>query len=647
MNDSKTLNEIKKEEMLSKLKKIFEYFCLYGERLNTNILKSNKFIKFANEAGMIDTNLNKTRLEIIYKSENKYNTMNFDQFLNCLIKIAEIKYQNTAIPISKTKCLNSLLHIHVDPLFNEIFNSENNVSMNGTTFNNRSTVLVPNIDEHVLNPNVEEIFTSVAEVFFDIYRVYFPHEISISENEEFVKEKSYKNFFLFIKDFDLCPGLVSKSAAFQIYKSEISNDTINNNKEYYFKIIRNIDLASIIKYDPKNQNVLGQSFNFFKFLRTLLKISEFGYMTQGGMPSHLDIPFTEKFILTLERMELSEGFLNLEKKTSRTHSSKKATIVKRDLLEKLNLQPNENAVIRCRESQINSSFSSMDAKNEFWYKNNYAELCEFSSYILEKYGQELYYIFKGICSFGDPLNVKHMRPKNFNKFLFDTKLISTKDHSSLLKVNLLDTIFIKLSNLNNYNSSGSTKFQGGNVINSNSRIDFNGFIIGIEIISRIIHPNLEVKEAIDNVIQNNIFTHIGDQYSLKFQECDKKIEFLKENQNNEEFVYVLGLVYKAFTPIYKYYAGRDNLIDFDNFMKFASDFTIFPDLVSKSKLNSFFRGVSQYSTYSNEETNIKIEQSLFVDMIALCSFEILFPDPDPTPIQKVISLCLCLGVVSY
>ena len=84
----KKINKSQKEselnDMINKLKEIFEYYCSYGERLNTTILKSNKFIKLFKEAGLKDNIVNQTRLELIYKSENKNNCMNFEKFLNFL-----------------------------------------------------------------------------------------------------------------------------------------------------------------------------------------------------------------------------------------------------------------------------------------------------------------------------------------------------------------------------------------------------------------------------------------------------------------------------------------------------------------------------------------------------------------------------------
>ena len=94
MKNSKN-SENNSDNYIEKLKDIFEYYCQYGERLNSRILKSHGFIKLFRESGLMGKKLNTTRLEIIYKSINKNNQMNFDQFLNSLLKIASYKFNLT------------------------------------------------------------------------------------------------------------------------------------------------------------------------------------------------------------------------------------------------------------------------------------------------------------------------------------------------------------------------------------------------------------------------------------------------------------------------------------------------------------------------------------------------------------------------
>ena len=94
-NNSKISQKENDSNYINQIKEVFEYYCQFGERLNSKILKSHKYIKLFRESGLMDKDLDTTRLEIIYKSINKNNQMNFEQFLNSLLKIASFKYNLT------------------------------------------------------------------------------------------------------------------------------------------------------------------------------------------------------------------------------------------------------------------------------------------------------------------------------------------------------------------------------------------------------------------------------------------------------------------------------------------------------------------------------------------------------------------------
>ena len=103
------------------LKQIFEFYCQFGERLNTIYLKSHKFFKFAQDANICDNNLTKIKLELLYKSETGNNQlMDFKLFLNSLIKIANNKYNAKKLSTNESnrsliqsgKYINKFLLIH-------------------------------------------------------------------------------------------------------------------------------------------------------------------------------------------------------------------------------------------------------------------------------------------------------------------------------------------------------------------------------------------------------------------------------------------------------------------------------------------------------------------------------------------------------
>lgn len=94
-DSSKQNNSIMSVNVQLILKQIFEFYCQFGERLNTIYLKSHKFFKFAQDANIYDSNLTKIKLELLYKAEIGNNQlMDFKSFLNSLIKIADAKYNS-------------------------------------------------------------------------------------------------------------------------------------------------------------------------------------------------------------------------------------------------------------------------------------------------------------------------------------------------------------------------------------------------------------------------------------------------------------------------------------------------------------------------------------------------------------------------
>ncbi len=84
--------------------------------------------------------------------------------------------------------------------------------------------------------------------------------------------------------------------------------------------------------------------------------------------------------------------------------------------------------------------------------------------------------------------------------------------------------------------------------------------------------------------------------------------------------------------------------------RFATDFNIFPDYLSKSRLNSFFEGIIIYKNDGiniHKNKDIVIDFSHFVDILALCAFDITFPEPEPSVVEKVFYILIYLDVVFY
>lgn len=664
IQQTQSSQSMQQEMVRSHLKRLFEYYCQFGERMNVNFLKSHKYQKFAIDADILDSKLNKTRLELIFSAENKNkmkSQMDFDTFLNSLVKIAEYKfnYMRNDIMNKYSKKSNSTLQLllksNVWPLYERIFgvsvdgqinmdksqinndksdidNQIENVSINektqrkssvgqdvsslnvsinakGSMMGGNSAPPLLNVEELLLNSQLGDILSMIAPIMYEIYKVYFPWEISLSENENFLKDKSMKAYFVILKEYDLCPSLISKSTAFQIFQSE----TIASNQsdifdspelnEVYSNIFRNIEISTLGR--SNNKSILGKYFTFLKFLKSICKIGDSGFeKMEFSNNGAVEIPNNsissipkkkltsiEKICLGLERMELSDGFLSLQHKTSKTHSRKTTCIIPREILEKVKVAINskfsEDENLRFQQSEdINDAKSAEMIEQNYRASKirksvlgNFKDLFEHTDYILQKYGNQLNSIYKFFCSFGDPLNTTYMKTNKFSKFLKEAGLIktlsfnlpnqnmtsntpinssnTTSNGNIGIKMNDIDVIFFKLAGVSSSNMERSRGVSGsrldqsqmsslsrdramspniskrGTIVNSNAKIDFNGFINSIEIISLQIFPNRNELEAIDYIVINHIlpllekFTHKNN---------DTLISVNKEKNENRDFV---------------------------------------------------------------------------------------------------------------
>ena len=276
----KNKETLTQDQIQFKLKKVFEYYCQFGERMNILNMKSQKYYKLLTDCKLIDDNLNKTRIELIFSSENKHKPqMNFETFLNSLIRVAEIKYDKIPSNQAVKKLIKENLIQRYDTIFDNTTNKESQIVVNNnfdasTLIDARNSMIICNND-FTFETDTEILLAEIAPVMFDIYRVYFPFELSLAENSNFVIENSQKYYFLLLKDFDLCPTIVSKSTSFQIFQTEMNS--LLEITENYMNIIQNLDFNSIKKFSTKN--VLGQYFNFFKFLRCIMRIADLSFMS--------------------------------------------------------------------------------------------------------------------------------------------------------------------------------------------------------------------------------------------------------------------------------------------------------------------------------------------------------------------------------
>ena len=653
-NSKQNISENQNDNYITKLKDIYEYYCQYGERLNSRILKSHSFIKLFKESGLMDKRLDTTRLEIIYKSINKNNQMNFDQFLNSLLKISSYKYNLTEKKDIKAATEKIILE-YLFPLYYTI-NNTNTISndsinnINNTSKDSMNLILLQKDFENIIYTDIfKEILIQVVPILFDIYRAYFTNETSISDDLNYIKNTSIKNYFTLIKNLEIIPYLLSNSTCYQIYKYETTNknsdESIQNNQNFYFEICQKIDFLNMNSYEHSNKNIFGKYFIFFKFIRSLIKMSQITFEKIYNSFTNLDEKITpeEMFILFLQKIEQSEGFGNFTKINNISHNYKTSNIIPPHFhinfdIKKQKEKEENNKDISDNMNNINNNMEEKIDIN----KNIETYEPKYINYINEVYGKDLLNLYKTIVNFGDQFNFQYMKSKAFFKFLSDSNLIKNKQNNFGLKLNDVDIFFIKMCLLmkNNekiLNKKNNNKKSINTTVNvSYGEIDYPTFIISIEILSRCLLSYLPSKQAIDTLIVEYILNNKEFIKNNKISEIDQKIENLKELQNNEEIISFLQVMHKAFYPLFSFYTKEtEGLMSLNTFMKFTKDFEIFPYLIGKAKLNSLFNAISQYSSFIKKNQPF-IEHSLFIDLIALMALEMVYPEPEPSPLEKML-----------
>ena len=72
---------------------------------------------------------------------------------------------------------------------------------------------------------------------------------------------------------------------------------------------------------------------------------------------------------------------------------------------------------------------------------------------------------------------------------------------------------------------------------------------------------------------------------------------------------LLSIVHKSLLPYYSFYANTKGFLNFEGYSKFCHDFSIFPDILTKSKVMKFFNTLSNFYFSTNNSNNENLNES--------------------------------------
>jgi len=436
------------KELINKLKYLFNYYASFGDRMNTTNLKSNKFYKLVNDANILDERVTRKRIDLVFCAENKHKpNMQFNVFLEAITRVAVEKYAQVYGNEEPVESLRKLLKEHLLPLYDYLCDEK------------ESNTQLPASVNLSIDTNAIMLIGNIAPTLYEIYHVYFPWELKTSDSEDVVENRSKRAMFKLLREFEVCPSLVNMSLANQLWVYCLNHDDrhlVNFMHEYMIV--------------PPGYNNIGTVLTLNKFLIFVVKVAYVGYDQEVYKESSYT-PI-ERLCLLLERMELSTGFHNLEKKTSRPHTAKTSLIPAKGCLRNIqeNLdglhsidyndgegRPNvmflqKHGSLQIEEPSLSANDTHRSYRVDVATPGRYRETSPrrgrntsrsptsgrslhrsqspthpYYHPAIEQYKQRLQTIFQAYCSFGEPMNTTKLKSTKYHRMLRHCGLLRPRD----------------------------------------------------------------------------------------------------------------------------------------------------------------------------------------------------------------------------
>ena len=260
------------------LSRLFAVYAAERSRGTATQLPLSKYKQMARDCGLVEDGFTPQAVELVFCSCNHHKPrMQLAAFLDSLPRLAAAKWPESSAQEATVRLVNDYLL----PLYVRVCGDEQT------------------LDCREADPQVRQLLRQSFPVLREIYLAYFGWENSGAATE-LVAERSQSAFFEFLRAFDVCPQLVSKSEVFDLWRElQEAKGTLR---------------AFSLQLLPSAVEEQGKVFSLGLFLVSLYLLSA----AVGPRDSR-----HEQTVELLARMEASQGFATLKMRTHtpRTESS--------------------------------------------------------------------------------------------------------------------------------------------------------------------------------------------------------------------------------------------------------------------------------------------------------------------------------------
>ena len=599
-----------------------EIFLIYSN--NEKYFTNQQYLQFLSDAQLLDDDLLsiKNANIIFYTFTKAKNNLNFQSFCDLIIKLTELKFKEEFIN-NQSATFSKFILTYITPLI-EVLQST------PISINNNSTINYQLIIWKLSTKLNKEIFENNYLLFAKLYLKYFCFEnLKISKKQK--NHLSGRALNKVMTEFQICPLYITELQLNDVYDNIIlnkdfvlntMNKSINNemcyNEGMYFTLYHFmcsfylIGIHNILLTNNENEKddlwkifINGSDSEAMNRIISLFYKSE---LLKKIMPNDISQIENENDD-NINNINLNKNFDNNNNENE----------INNEINDEQNIHNNLKSFNNI--SNINNSNEKIDLKSQIQdLENKILKMKDMAPEILRLYYNILTSIYKFYSElFYETIFSIYMTQNGFSKFINDIGLISSnynqienskvsESNDNLTKMYLNNNLkenLLSFSTINFYFSKFSTNSKGIIQKNNNKRIDFENFINLILCLSNKIYNPQFNSISFENkyfTIENLINTEFPIKYSIDFinnfilplyndiRSFIEEENFSLENLNLlfESIQNDINKIVNILIRILKIYSDEKNYIDYFQYFKMLSEFEIFPNLISKTKMIKIF-----------------------------------------------------------
>ena len=630
---------------LYEVSQLQEIFHLYSN--NSKYLTNKQYSQFLSDAQLIDNDLLSIKYSniLFYSFTKAKNNLTFQSFCDLIIKLTELKFQEEFM-INQATSLSKFIATYITPLIKILKstpvtnNSRNNDNPNYPIINYQ--LLISKLG----NKLNKEIFEGNYLLFAKIYLKYFCFEkLKISNQQK--NHLSSRAFNKVMKDFEICPFYITTEQLNEVYENVILNkdlvlqnminsiniDMCSNEGMFYtlYHFMASFYLLAVnnilITNNEEEKNNLWQIFVKGSDSEALNRIIKLFYKSQNLkniMPNEINQAENEynnninNDINNDNLNQMNNDINNSNNEMKMSENSQNNLKTSNNNLSKMNIERYNTNPNKKFFDDSNQSIQLKTLPHEGQIR--VLKVKEMAPEIVRKYYDTLISIYKFYSElFYETIFSIYMTQNGFIKFIRDMGLVSNnysqienckvnETNSNLTEMylnNKLKANLLTFSTINFYFSKFSTNSKGIIQKNNNKRIDFENFVyIILCLANKIYNPQFNsisyenksfpieilimsefpIKYA-NAFIDNYVIPLYTDIRTLVEEESFtlKNLNFLLESMKN-----YTNKIISLLIRIIKVYSDGKDYVDYNQYFKLLTDFEIFPDLISRTRMIKIF-----------------------------------------------------------